>query len=466
MTTQDGLAVVTAQSGSAATVQDSPATIAVAGGGADPVLDRLKGLHPKVIDLSLDRMHRLLAALDHPERRLPPVVHVAGTNGKGSTVAFLRAMLEAAGLRVHVYTSPHLVRFHERIRLAGRLIDDEYLAALLEECEIANAKAPITFFEVTTAAALLAFAREPADIVLLETGLGGRLDATNVVDRPAVTAITRISYDHRQFLGDTLTAIAGEKAGILKPGVPAVLAPQPSEEAWLALTARAAAIGAPIAQWRVEQRPAEAGGGFRYESTRRRLDLDMPGLVGAHQIGNAGVALATIDELMDRLPVIVDDDAARRGLQAVEWPARLQRLVRGPLLDRLPPGSELWLDGGHNDSAGEALAVQARSWAAEDPALPLLLVYGMLASKEPREFLAPLAPHVRAMRTVAIPGEDASLPAEGTAAAARACGIPDTSAADSVALALTDLAARYPGPARILICGSLYLAGTVLAENG
>ena len=425
---------------------------------ADPVLDRLKGLHPKVIDLSLDRVHRLLAALDHPERRLPPVVHVAGTNGKGSTLAFLRAMLEAAGLRVHVYTSPHLVRFHERIRLAGTLIDDDRLAALLEECEVANGGGPITFFEVTTVAALLAFAREPADVVLLETGLGGRLDATNVVDRPAVTAITRISYDHRQFLGDTLEAIAGEKAGIFKPGVPAVIFPQPAEEAARTLAARAEVIGAPVHGWSV----TPTDGGFRFESARRRIELPLPGLAGAHQIVNAGVALACLDHL----PVVVDDAAVRRGLAAVEWPARLQRLTRGPLVDALPAGWDLWLDGGHNDSAGEVLAVQAGRWVEEEPERPLLLVYGMLASKEPREFLGPLAPFVTAARTVAIPGEEASLTAEDTAAATRACGIAESAAAADVASALQSLRGRVAGPARVLICGSLYLAGTVLAENG
>ncbi|ALJ34224.1 bifunctional folylpolyglutamate synthase/dihydrofolate synthase [Azospirillum brasilense] len=425
---------------------------------ADPVLDRLKGLHPKVIDLSLDRVHRLLAALDHPERRLPPVVHVAGTNGKGSTLAFLRAMLEAAGLRVHVYTSPHLVRFHERIRLAGSLIDDDRLAALLEECEAANGGGPITFFEVTTVAALLAFAREPADVVLLETGLGGRLDATNVVDRPAVTAITRISYDHRQFLGDTLEAIAGEKAGIFKPGVPAVIFPQPAEEAARTLAIRAETVGAPVPGWSV----TPTAGGFRFESDRRRIELPLPGLAGAHQILNAGVALACLDHL----PVKVDDAAVRRGLAAVHWPARLQRLTRGPLAEALPAGWDLWLDGGHNDSAGEVLAVQAARWAEEEPQRPLLLVYGMLASKEPREFLGPLAPFVSAARTVAIPGEEASLTAEDTAAATRACGIADSAAAADVGSALEDMTRRVEGPARVLICGSLYLAGTVLAENG
>ena len=433
---------------------------------SDPGLDRLKGLHPKVIDLSLDRMHRLLAALDHPERKLPPVVHVAGTNGKGSTVAFLRAMLEAAGYRVHVYTSPHLVRFHERIRLGGRqggrLIDDDHLAALLEECEVANAGNPITFFEVTTVAAFLAFSREPADVVLLETGLGGRLDATNVVDRPAVTAITRISYDHRQFLGDSLLEIASEKAGIFKPGVPVVLAPQPEADALKALNLRANAIAAPIHGWSVEERPD----GFRFESAKRRLDLPMPGLAGAHQITNAGVAIACLDHL----PLAVDDDAVRRGLASVEWPARLQRLTRGPLAESLPPGWELWLDGGHNDSAGEVLARQAVDWSCAQPdgspALPLLLIYGMLSSKDPFEFLGPLAPFTHSLRAVAIPGEEASFTAEESCETANLCGIRDHAAADGVDAALADLVAARRTPARVLICGSLYLAGSVLAENG
>jgi dihydrofolate synthase/folylpolyglutamate synthase len=211
----------------------------------DRILECLGRLHPKLIDLSLGRIERLLAALGNPQDGLPPVVHVAGTKGKGSTVATMRACLEAAGYCVHAYTSPHLVRFHERIRLAGRLIDEEQLTSLLEECECANRDAPITFFEITTAAAFLAFARKPADIVLLEVGLGGRLDATNVVRRPAVTAITPVSLDHQAFLGDTVAAIAGEKAGILKPGVTAVIAPQPSE-ADAMIEARAAALSAPL----------------------------------------------------------------------------------------------------------------------------------------------------------------------------------------------------------------------------
>lgn len=431
---------------------------------ADPVLDRLKRLHPKVIDLSLGRMHRLLERLGHPERALPPVVHVAGTNGKGSTIAFLRAFLEAAGLTVHVYTSPHLVRFHERIRLAGGLIADDDLAALLEECERANGEEPITFFEATTGAAFLAFSRVPADILLLETGLGGRLDATNVVDRPAATAITRISRDHMQFLGDTIGLIAAEKAGILKPGVPAVIAPQPSAEAERVLRDRARALGVPLLAGGEAWRVAPLERGFRFDGPGRGLDLPMPGLAGSHQIVNAGTALACLDLLpVPRVP----DGAVRRGLAAVEWPARLQRLTRGPLVDRLPAGWELWLDGGHNDSAGEVLAAQAAAWVRDGR--PLALVFGMLATKEPRDFLAPLAPFVSRLRAVAIPGEEAGLGAGEAAEAARAAGIADASPAADAGEALGALTADPEAgarPARVLICGSLYLAGAILSGHG
>ena len=427
---------------------------------SDPVLERLRHLHPKIIDLSLGRVERLLAALGHPERRLPPVVHVAGTNGKGSTLAFLRAFLEAAGYRVHVYSSPHLVRFHERIRLAGTLISDDHLTALLEECEAANGGEPITYFEVTTAAALLAFAREPADVVLLETGLGGRLDATNVVDRPAVTAITRISYDHRAYLGDSLTAIAGEKAGILKPGVPAVLAPQPAAEAAHTLLRRVRELGAPLVSWGIKRLD---GGGFRFTGRGRTLELPAPALPGAHQLLNAGTALACLGPLAERLPV--DEAAIRRGLATVTWPARLQRLTRGPLAESLPAGWELWLDGGHNDSAGEVLAAHAAAWAGAPPVLPLALVFGMLGTKQPLEFLAPLARHAADLLAVPIPGEPAALDAESAAAAARAAGFPDARAAADPAEAVAALIRGRSAPCRILICGSLYLAGSVLAHN-
>jgi dihydrofolate synthase/folylpolyglutamate synthase len=433
---------------------------------ADPVLDRLKHLHPKVIDLSLGRTFRMLEAIGSPHRSLPPVVHVAGTNGKGSTIAFLRAFLEAAGKRVHVYTSPPLVRFHERIRLAGpmggELIDDDYLAEILEECEQANRGEPITYFEITTAAALLAFSRTPADVVLLETGLGGRLDSTNVIERPAVTALTRISYDHMQFLGGTLTEIAGEKAGIMRPGVPSVVAPQPSSEVTAAFRERAASIGAPLYEAGGSWRSFAHGEGFRFESPSRTTDLPLPALPGAHQIINAGVALACLDHLPG---AAIPDEAIRRGLAEVRWPGRLQHLTRGPLVDRLPPGWDLWLDGGHNDSAGEVLGAQAARWREAD-GLPLKLIFGMLATKEPKDFLRPLSGFASSLRAVAIPGEEASLTPEDAASAARAVGIQDAEAVANVDTALDALIQHDPRPTRVMICGSLYLAGAVLARNG
>jgi dihydrofolate synthase/folylpolyglutamate synthase len=423
----------------------------------DRVLTRLMQLHPKKIDLSLGRVERLLAALGNPEQLLPAVIHVAGTNGKGSTVATLRACLEAAGRRVHVYTSPHLVRFHERIRLAGELIDEDALLDALEECERANGDAPITFFEITTAAAFLAFSRTPADIVLLETGLGGRLDATNVIRRPAVTAITPISLDHQAFLGDTVTAIAGEKAGILKPGVAAVIGPQP-EDAAAAVEARAAAIGAPLHRWQREWRCEAADNGMRYEGPRWRLDLPLPSLAGAHQIANAGVALACLEQLsgFDLPPA-----ALTLGLRQIEWPARLQRLAAGPLPALLPAGWELWVDGGHNPAAGAVLAQAAAGWRDR----PLCLIVGMLNTKDAGGFLEPLAPHARALHAVTIPGEENPHPAGQLAAAARALGIRAQESV-SVEAALRAIIAGHPeGPVRVLICGSLHFAGVVLADN-
>lgn len=427
---------------------------------SDAVLERLKTLHPKLIDLSLGRIERLLAALDHPERRMAPAIHVAGTNGKGSVVAFLRAMLEAAGYRVHVYTSPHLVRFAERIRLAGTIIDEATLLAVLERCERANRGEPITFFEVTTAAAFLAFAEAPADVVLLETGLGGRLDATNVLDAPLACAITPVSLDHQQFLGDTLAQIAFEKAGILKPRVTAVIAPQ-APDAAAVIEARAREIGAPLSwcgrDWSVE------GSDFSmvWQSGARRMALPRPALIGDHQLVNAGTAIACLSALKD-LPVA--DSAIRAGLATVEWPARLQRLTRGPLVECLrarPHEFELWLDGGHNPAAGEIVAAQAARWRDK----PLMIVAGMLRTKDATGFFRPLKAHVAAARTVTIPDEEASLTAEETAQAAKAAGIA-AAPSESVRAAVDELARAVNGPARILICGSLYLAGQVLAENG
>jgi dihydrofolate synthase / folylpolyglutamate synthase len=422
---------------------------------SDRVLERLGRLHPKLIDLSLGRIERLLAALDNPHEKLPPVIHVAGTNGKGSTVATLRACLEAGGYRVHAYVSPHLVRFHERIRLAGHLIEEEALIALLEECERTNGGTPITYFEITTAAAFLAFARTPADIVLLETGLGGRLDATNVVRRPAVTAVTPISLDHQAFLGDTIAQIAVEKAGILKPGVPAVVGPQPAA-AEAVIDARAAVLAAPLLRWQHEWRCTAIGTGMRFAGQRWRLDLPNPSLAGAHQIANAGTAIACLEQLPS-LPL--PPDAVASGLRRIEWPARLQRLTRGPLVDMMPPGWELWLDGGHNPGAGAVLAEFVAGWNDH----PLFLIVGMLNTKDAGGFLGQLAPYTTALVAVTIPGERNPLPAEAIATAASTVGM-KAATAPSLAAAL----ARFMLDStcgRVLICGSLHLAGIVLAEN-
>ncbi len=431
----------------------------------DAILQRLTALHPKVIDLSLDRVAALLHRLGDPQLRLPPVVHIAGTNGKGSLVAYLRAFAEAAGLRVHAYTSPHLVRFNERIRLAGQLIEPARLDALLEDCERLNAGAPITFFEITTAAAFRAFAEAPADLVLLETGLGGRLDATNLVPRPQLTAITPIGMDHMAFLGDSIAAIAGEKAGILKPGVACILGPQPAEAAAV-IEARATELAAPLFRHgRDWQLRAEAGQ-MLWQGDGASLRLPLPALTGPHQIENAGNAIACTRRL--GAAVNIPDSAIAAGLARVEWPARLQRLRHGPLLDLLPPGTELWLDGGHNPMAGQALATTLAGWQADAATRrPTWLVAGMLNTKEAGGFLAPLRPYLAGCRTVAIPGEANSLPATELAGHARQAGLA-AEAADSLEAALRAIAGmlKQNEPARLLIAGSLYLAGQVLARNG
>jgi len=425
----------------------------------DAVLDRMLSLHPKRIDLSLDRINRLLVALGYPHRDLPPVIHIAGTNGKGSTTAFMRACLEAAGYRVHVYTSPHLVRFNERIRLEGALITDQHLIDVLERSETANAGAEITFFEITTAAAMLAFAETPADVLLLETGLGGRLDTTNVIDRPAMTAITRISMDHMQFLGDSLAEIAAEKAGILKPGVTAVLAPQRSADAVRTIRARAEEVGAALLEYDIDWRFRADAGGVTLETGRRDIRLPLPNLAGAHQIENAMTAALCLDRLEG---FAVPETALRQGLVAAQWPARLQRLHRGPLVDAIPEGWELWLDGGHNDSAGEALA----RWLAEQDGKPAHLVVGILSTKDPRDLLTPLAPHIAGLHALAIPGEPSSLSADALADAAREASIETVSTAASAQAAIGAIVRAETTPSRILIGGSLYLAGVVLSENG
>lgn len=430
------------------------------GSPLDRVLARLGGLHPKRIDtvnsrtLSLDRIERLLTDLGRPQDRLPPVIHVAGTNGKGSTVAALRACLEASGYRVHAYTSPHLVRFNERIRVAGRLIDDAFLASLFGDCERANAGGEITFFEVTTAAAFMAFSLVPADFTLLEVGLGGRLDTTNVVRHPAITAITPVSLDHQAFLGPAVPDIAREKAGILKNGVPGVIGPQ-LDEAEEVIEGVAGHVGAPLFRWRQEWRCDPSGDGMRYEGQRWKLDLPLPSLPGAHQIANAGTAIACLECLSD---VVISPAGLAQGLRRIEWPARLQRLVRGPLVDMMP-GWELWLDGGHNPSAGEVLAAAAAGWRDR----PLHLVVGMLNTKDSAGFLAPLAPFAHGLQAVTIPDEENPLPAATIVTAAQSVGLAAYGAA-SVKAALETIKAEGE-PGRVLICGSLHFAGVVLQEN-
>lgn len=424
---------------------------------SDAILARLMTLHPKIIDLSLDRVHRLLERLDRPQDRLPPVVHIAGTNGKGSVLAYMRAGLEAAGYRVHAYTSPHLVRFHERIRLAGRLIDEPALVEYLETCEKANGGEPITYFEITTAAAFLAFTESPADILLLECGLGGRLDATNVVERPLATVITSVSIDHQQFLGSTLREIAGEKAAIQKRGVPSIIGPQ-SPEAAAAIDTFAARVGAPVFRYGRSYQVEPSPGDMVFTTGGRRITLPLPVLPGAHQVVNAATALAALDRLRG---FEVNEVAMAQGLLTASWPARLQRLAEGPLVSALPQGWELWLDGGHNAAAGEALASYARAnWDDR----PLWLICGMLSSKHAERFLAPFRGLVRGVQAVGIEGETASLSAGDLAAAARAAGL-EAVPAENPASALRGITADAAGPARVLICGSLYLAGRILAGH-
>lgn len=420
--------------------------------GSDAVLDRMMTLHPKVIDLTLDRVHRLLAALGHPERDLPPVIHIAGTNGKGSTQAMIRAGMEAAGKRVHAYTSPHLARFHERIRLAGDLISEPDLTALLDECVKANGPDDITFFEITTCAAFLAFSRRPADYTLLEVGLGGRLDATNVVEKPILTIITPVSIDHQQYLGETLGEIAGEKAGILKRLTPCVVGPQ-MDDGLAVIEARAQRLGAPLLAYGQHWHAHAERGRLIFQDERGLLDLPLPNLPGPHQIQNAGAAIAALRHLG------FDTAACEAAVTKAEWPARMQRLRQGPLTIAAPQ-VELWLDGGHNPAGGEAIAATL----AAMPKRPTYLICGMLNTKDIGGYLRPLAPYTTQLYAISIPGEKNTLPAEDTQAAALAAGM-DAHIAVSVGAALNSIAAKDP-QARVLICGSLYLAGSVLRENG
>ena len=431
---------------------------------AAALIARLARLHPKKIDLSLGRLERLLARLGNPERHVPPVIHIAGTNGKGSTVAFLRAMMEAAGLGVHVYTSPNLVHFNERFRIArqggGVLVGDAELADALAECERENAGDPITFFEITTAAAFLLFSRNPADALLLEVGLGGRLDATNVIDRAAATVITPVSIDHTEFLGATVKEIAGEKAGILRRGVPAIVAHQEAQVLGV-IERQARHVGASLAVSGEQWRAHEEGGRLVYADDEGLLDLPRPRLMGRHQIENAGTAIAALRfSGAFKIPYA----AIEAGMTGVEWPARMQNLSSGRLLPRLPQGSELWLDGGHNVAGGLAIAAALAELEERAPR-PLVLVVGMLGTKDTDGFLACFSDLARHVFAVPVPAEIARTPQE-VAVAAREAGLAAEPAA-SIEEALDRVAGlRLETPPRVLITGSLYLAGAVLAANG
>jgi len=432
---------------------------------SDKLLADLKLLHPKLIDLSLGRIERLLAKLGNPHEKLPPVVHIAGTNGKGSTTAFLKAMLSAAGLRVHVYTSPHLVRFHERIELAGpdgvsQPIGEDQLVDVLTRTQAVNDGDDITQFEITTAAAFLAFAETPADVILLEVGLGGRLDATNVVQQPALTIITPVSMDHAEKLGHTIGLIAAEKAGILKRGVPCIVAQQ-EDEALAVIVDTAHRTGAKAIVWGQDFDAFEQNGRLVVQTDTRVLDLPLPALVGRHQIVNAGTAVTAALQIE---ALRQNEAAIERGLLTARWPARMQRLDSGPLPDLLGRNSELWLDGGHNPSAGIALA-QTLADLEERAPKPLYLICGMMGLKDATGFLSPFRGLVRHIVTVPIPGaHEAPFTPEALAEVANQSDLSADSAND-VESALKRIELLDSAPKRVLICGSLYLAGHVLARQ-
>ncbi len=417
-----------------------------------PILARLNRLYPKSIDLALNRPRRLLADLGHPEEQLPPVIHIAGTNGKGSTLAMIRAGLEAAGQSVHAYISPHLTRFNERITLANGLITETDLIEVLLECETANQDKPISLFEITTSAAFLAFSRTPADYLLLEVGLGGRLDATNVVASPALTVITPIAMDHERYLGHDLATIAAEKAGILKPGIPCVVARQ-DPDALRTIRAIAQRTGSPLLVQDSDWWVTSDGTALHYRDRDSEITLPTPRLVGPHQVINAGAAIVALRT----------SGFHRKALQAamtrVSWPGRMQKLQRGPLVDTAPDG-EIWLDGGHNPAAGEALAATLRGM----PGKVTGIVCGMLDSKDIRGFLATLNGIADRFYGIAIPNEAASLPATHVAGLAAEVGMRSSASAGPLT-AVGQIRAECTD-ARILICGSLYLAGHILQTNG
>ncbi len=426
-------------------------------------LDALSALHPKLIDLSLDRIEVLLERLGRPQDRLPPVIHIAGTNGKGSTLALLRAMLEAAGHKVHAYTSPHLVRFNERIRLGhddgGQIVGDATLIEAIEKVRAINDGDAITYFEITTAIALDLFTLHPADYCLLEVGLGGRFDATNVIDRPLASVITPVSHDHPEFLGSDLAGIASEKAGILKRGSVGVVAPQ-NEHAMAMIALEAQAAGSRLFRHGEDWMVSSEGGRLVYQDDDGLLDLPLPRLVGHHQVINAGTAIATLRASGIGLSTAHMD----YGLTHARWPARLQNVRSGPLTTKLPTGAEIWLDGGHNQSAGIALAETMSDLEERNPR-PLVLIAGLMTTKDPAGFFAPFAGLARHALMVPVPDTDAGYAPEDLAGAAMSVDLP-AQAMDNFEAACAELMQHSEGlPPRILICGSLYLAGAVLRDN-
>ena len=418
---------------------------------SDIILERLMSLHPKIIDLTLDRMMRLLNLLGNPEKIIPPVIHIAGTNGKGSTQAMIRAGLEASGDICHAYTSPHLARFHERIFLAGSIIEEIDLANYLSECEKVNGNTPITYFEITTCAALLAFSEKNADYTLLEVGLGGRLDATNVIDQPKITVITPISIDHQQYLGDTLAEIASEKAGILKRNCFAIIGPQ-EEEALAVIEARAYEVGATCKIYGQHWHVWEENGRLVFQDENGLLDLPLPKLIGAHQIQNAGLALATLRYLGK------ENVSFEGAMLNADWPARMQRLKKGPLT-LLANDAEIWLDGGHNKAAGYALAEALSRLQYRK----LFLIVGMLNTKDVAGYMQPLLSQSRRLYGVSIPGEAATMTAKETVDVAIDVGF-EALVSENVESAIKEII-KQDQNARILICGSLYLAGNILQKN-
>ena len=427
----------------------------------DRILERLLKLHPKLIDLSLSRLKKLLDSLGNPEENLPPIIHVAGTNGKGSTVATLAAIYKSAGYRVHIYTSPHLVRFTERIVVSGSEISKNYLEELLIECEDANNGESITFFEITTAAAMLAFSRNPADLLLLEVGLGGRFDATNVIETPTLSVITPVSMDHQDFLGNTIDEIAFEKAGILKPSVPAIIGPQ-TNKALNVIKRRALELGSSAYIFGEDWNISPANNQLMFKIGSKSSIVPRPNLLGDHQIQNAGCALASIKLLNGQFPVSPQE--IDMGLVSINWPARLQKLKEGNLIENLLEDVEIWIDGGHNQDAAKAIASTLRDWRTASPEISIHMVFGALNNRCPQNFLQYFTNVIDTIRAVDIPGETNALSALEIETAARECGL-KAYPAKGISPAITDIISNSSGKRRILICGSLYLAGAVLREN-